>query len=229
MPRGRPTFTGIRWIKPGRQTRLKIPQAPARPVKVRASALLRRLIYQPEPWWMLIHRRGPKRDRVGEDPNEARAVPHDQVRGTLPERIEYKYLTDILNFSPIDDFDFQSSLDGGRLEFGGIVADFIFEWMKIIIRVQGPTHSDFLRFRKDEEQLMALEEMGYTVYDIEVSALADAYQTDEVNRKIFSLGPKGGGGGAFGPHETQDPLLLELVDRVVRIEAKVTDLQGAIL
>jgi len=221
MPRGRPTFTGIRWIKPGRQTRIKIPQAPTRPIKVRAAALLRKFLFQPSAWWMILHRRGPRRLWMGEDPNEARAVSHDRVRGTLPERIEYKYLTDILNFSPVDDFDFQSSLDGGRLEFGGIVADFIFEWLKIILRVQGPTHADFLRFRKDEEQLMALEEMGYTVYDIEVKDLLDVYRTEEVNRRIFSLGPRGGGGGAFGPHEVQEPLLLEIGDIAQRIETKI--------
>ena len=54
-------------------------------------------------------------------------MPKEQVNGTLPERILYLALIRVMHFSPNADFDFQSSQEGGRLELGGLVADFLFE------------------------------------------------------------------------------------------------------
>jgi len=75
--------------------------------------------------WFTLHKRGPRRSRVGEDPLEARAVPHDYIKGTLPERIVYYYLVNYMKFQAGVDFDFQSSMEGGRIELGGMVVDFL--------------------------------------------------------------------------------------------------------
>lgn len=69
-----------------------------------------------------LRRRGVKRIRVGEDELEKRAVSEEAAGGvaTLPERIVYREL-----LRRRVTFDFQSSLLGGRLRLGGMVADFI--------------------------------------------------------------------------------------------------------
>jgi len=156
---------------------------------------------------------------VGEDPLEARAVPDKEPhKGTLPERILYLALIRIIHLVPDADFDFQSSQQGGRVELGGIVADFLFPNMRIIIRVQGPTHSGFLRTRKDEEQRGILEEMGFRVFDIDDDpTIYDVYMLEDWLRRKFGLASgRGGSGGAFGPHDEEeerglDIYLVELV------------------
>lgn len=71
---------------------IKIPQPTERPIQLHARNVLREGLIRPDAWAMTIHRRGPRRLRIGEDPLEARAVPHDSLRGTLPERIMYLWL-----------------------------------------------------------------------------------------------------------------------------------------
>ena len=174
------------------EKRIKMPQPTKRPLRFQTRSIIRRELLSKDPYWFTLHRRGPKRPRIGEDPLEARAVPHSIVRGTLPERIMWKFLVERLHFVPDVDFDFQSSLQGGRVDLGGIVADFEFPFLKIILNPLGPTHNEFLRMKKDNEQVMALEEMGYQVYMIPEDAVYEEYGFDELMRKIFGWFHSGG-------------------------------------
>lgn len=183
-------------IRFGKQTRIRVPQPMDRPLKLRQSELLREEWIREDPWWWQLHRRGFDRARVGLDPLEARAVPKKRVRGTLPERIMYRALITVMRFQPDADFTFQSSMQGGRMELGGIVADFVFPYLRIIIQVQGPTHNEFLRKRKDEEQQGILESMGFKVYNIEDATVYDEYQLENWLRRTFGYGGRGLAGGA---------------------------------
>lgn len=168
----------------------------------------------------VLHRRGVRRIRVGEDPLEARAVPKESLNGTLPERILYKYLTDYMRFVSGVDFTFQSSLEGGRLELGGIVVDFLFPFMKIIIQVQGPTHNAFLRSRRDEEQMGDLNKMGFTVFAIEDTIIYDEYLFEETMRRMFALpNGVGGSGGAHGAYEGEETN----IDKLYNIFEEIQD------
>jgi len=124
------------------------------------------------------------------DPREAWAKPQDEMpmRGTLPERVVYKSLEDRRL-----DFSFQSSLFGGRIELGGLVADFIIQFRKqVVIRVQGQYwHGEFDREtgnlingeisqgRRDDEQRAMLEEMDYIVLDYWEYTADDQFLNDE--------------------------------------------------
>ncbi len=110
----------------------------------------------------VLHRKGLAGVPLGPTDLEARAVPHSQVRGSVQERIVYKELT-----KRLIPFDFQPSVDGGRLILGGMVADFILQDRPLIIRVQGSTwHTPFGAQARDESQKMYMEALGYIVVDI---------------------------------------------------------------
>jgi hypothetical protein len=138
-----------------------------------------------------------------------------------------------MHFSPYADFDFQSSLQGGRLEFGGIVADFLFEAMRIIVNVQGPTHDRFWVSAKDKEQRGIFEELGYTYWEITDDDIYDEFVLEDWLRRHWNLasGRGGGGMGGSGPEHSMDeeegfdPYLLEDVWREVqKAEARLDDL-----
>lgn len=127
---------------------------------------------------IVIHRRQIKgmTDYRG-DPREQFAVPKSEVMGTLPERILYKALKD-RRLIPVP-FSFQSTLTGGRIHLGGIVADFLSDHPPVVLRVQGSYwHGEFDRLtgdlisgdivqgRKDDEQGQVLNAMGYAVVDL---------------------------------------------------------------
>lgn len=179
------------------ERRIVIPPIIKRPIRFQERSLIRKeRISAPDPYWFSLHRRGPKRTWTGLNQLEERAIPHSLLRGTLPERIIYKYVTQILRFSEPADFDFQSSLQGGRIDTGGIVADFLFHHLKIILNPLGPTHYEFLRMRKDDEQISALEEMGYQVYMIPEEDVYNEFVFDELMRKIFGWYHSGGSDSA---------------------------------
>ena len=221
-----------RSVRIGRQERIRIPQPIDRPLDIKTRNLVRSEYLKEDPWWYTLHRRGVRRVKVGEDPLEARAVSKETVKGTLPERILYMALIHVLHFTPDVDFDFQSSLQGGRLELGGIVADFLFEYRRLIIRVQGPTHVEFLRSAKDEEQRMALVEMGFTVKDLWDYTIYDEYALEDWLRRCFGLAAsRGGGGPAAAPAEPEDinENYLDMVwAGVQEAEAKLDALAAAI-
>jgi len=170
-----------------KRSRIIMPQSPDKPVSLNRRDLIIDELLQSSPWWATVHKRGLHRPKVGEDPLEARAVPINQVRGTLPERILYKYLTDRLFLAPGVDFTFQSSMLGGRMMLGGIVADFVFPLMRIVIQVQGVTHRDYLRMRKDVEQAEILEDFGYEVYGIDDTTIYNAPLFEQTIQRIFDL------------------------------------------
>lgn len=114
MPRlGKASITGRRPKLNSRNTRIKIAQPAYRPIHIKQKRLIQRGKYQPNPAWWILHKRGLMRPRVGVDPKEARAISHDLVKGTLPERIVYQYLLRMA-FIPDVDFSFQSCLTPGH-------------------------------------------------------------------------------------------------------------------
>jgi hypothetical protein len=143
---------------------------------------------------------------VGLDPLEARAMSKDELRGTLPERIIYKSLVEEYSLVPGIDFMFQSSLQGGRIETGGIVADFLFPIMRIVINPLGPTHYETMRMAKDEEQIMALAEMGYTTYMIDEHIVYDETEFDEYMRRILNWNHFGGNASAQDFLDTENQI-----------------------
>ena len=179
--------------KKSKRTRIRIPQPPDRAYSLRQRDLLQREKLRIPDDRYTLHKRGIRRPMVGADPLEARAISKGQLRGTLPERIVYRYLTEKMRMVDGADFDFQSSLSGGRLEMGGLVVDFRFEPLKLIINVQGPTHKEYLRGKKDDEQRSILEDMGYKVYDLWESDIYDEYKLEDIMRRIFLRGIGGGG------------------------------------
>jgi len=196
------TPTTIYPSKFGKRKKIHIPQPDYRDYILRKRDVVRWEDINLEADWHTVHKRGVRRPRVGEDQLEARAVQREYVNGTLPERIVYKYLTDRMRMVSGIDFDFQSSLDGGRLELGGMVVDFLFRFLKIIIQVQGPTHTQFLRAARDEEQANELALWGYDVFGLEDTLIYDEYLFEEAMRRMFALpAGMGGSGGAHGSYE----------------------------
>ncbi len=180
-------ITALKPIRSGtssRKTRIRIPQPVKRPLQLRGSVVRKSLLRENPDWWIL-HRRGVRRPKMGLDPLEARAVSRESVVGYLNERVVYKWLT-VNKFSPHSDFSFQSSQQGGRLEIGGMVVDFLFPYMKIALNVQGPGHEERLRHRKDQEQVQMLADMGYTSIEVDIKTIASQYVFDVFMRRIFS-------------------------------------------
>jgi hypothetical protein len=175
------------------ERRIKLPPIPKRPVMFQERSLIHYQELNKDPLWLVIHRRGPAREQLGGNPLEMRATSKELIRGTLPERILYKYLTELMHFDPMVDFSYQSSLQGGRIDTGGIVADFMFPYLMLILSVLGPTHTEYIRIQKDNEQNMSLAEMGYQVYEIEEEDIYDESRFDAIMKKIFNWTHSGGG------------------------------------
>lgn len=88
------------------------------------------------------------------------------VRGSLQERIVYQALVD-WGLIPGVDFDFQSSMMGGRAELGGLVADFLFPHIRVIVQVQSYWHQISMEYtQRDANQVAILQSMGYTVLEV---------------------------------------------------------------
>ena len=173
-----------------------IPQNPTRPIQVRTRDLIKREFVNPDPPWFVGHRRFTA-PSYGASVLEHRAIPADQVRGTLPERIVYKFLGSRLHLTRGIDFDFQSSQLGGRLELGGLVVDFVLYTLKCVIQVQGPTHGEYIRVRKDQEQAMILAEMGYSVIDLDMDLIYNQPRFENEMRRLFNLVNGGGSGASY--------------------------------
>jgi len=113
-----------------------------------------------------VYRKGPRgayRPTIGATELEQRAAPIEETgQASLEERILFKTLTKrrIL-------FDFQSSVNGGRAQLGGIVADFILWEPRIVIRVQGTIwHTGAEAEARDKIQKAQLENQHFEVWDI---------------------------------------------------------------
>jgi len=182
-----------RTVKPGIRKRIFIPQPKERVLKLPAGDALRTDIISEDPWWFTIHKRGIRRPVVGTDPLEARAAPETRVKGYLHERVLYKFFNTLRMYEP-GDFTFQSSAQGGRLELGGLVVDFLFESRRLCVQVQGPTHIEFLRMAKDREQDAILADMGYSVEYVELRTIRNEFELENWGRRVFGLGSSGGSG-----------------------------------
>jgi len=184
---GDPRYRRISALKPvrgtgGQKRRIRIPQPVKRPLKT--EGVIRKSLLREDPEWFILHRRGVRRPWVGQDPLETRAVSEASVRGYLNERIVYKWLL-VNHFRPGSDFDYQSSQEGGRLELGGMVVDFLFPYMRIALNVLGPGHEGNLRHRKDQEQAQMLAEMGFTPVEVATETIASQFVFDNFMRRIF--------------------------------------------
>lgn len=110
-------------------------------------------------------RPGPRFFAPKEDPLEKAAL--QNVPGTLPERIVWKWLIDEDHI-----FEAQSIQEGGRMVIGGSVVDFLVYSMAgrpVCIRVMGdywhgPQFPE--RQARDDEQRARLNMMGYIVCDL---------------------------------------------------------------
>ena len=212
-PRG--TQSATRWV-------IKTTQPAFRPLQLRA----RKMVYPPKTGdnQLVIHRRGPLRVQVGlEDPREQRAVSEARIAGTLPERIFFKALLDRGMREGID-FTFQSSLQGGRLFLGGMVADFILTTRSLIVRIQGRKwHTGFEQERKDDFQRDILEGMGYHVLDLYDDTIYDDYLFAEWLRRHIDVHPSMGG-FLYDPEMGEGDLTVsvanELRDLIQNLEAE---------
>lgn len=215
----------------GSQKRIKIPQPVDRPLRLK-SGILRTEYLRPDSWWFTMHRRKPLHAADKDNnPLEERAISKYKVKGTLPERIVYKALQTVLNMVAGIDFTFQSSLSGGRMEVGGVVADFICPRQMMVIQVQGPTHAEFLRQSKDEEQRNLLSEYGYTVEYLELNVIYNAIWLENWLRMKFGLaqGSSAGTGTVFGPYGS-DPNIdyNELYIIALQVQHELMIISGAI-
>jgi very-short-patch-repair endonuclease len=100
------------------------------------------------------------------------------VRGSLQERIVYQKL---LDYGLIDgvDFTFQTQQLGGRMELGGLVADFLFPYIMVVVQVQSYWHNVGNDIRqRDADQETMLTKMGYYVIEIWPTTIEDEAQFD---------------------------------------------------
>lgn len=134
----------------------------------------------------------------------------------------------------VEGFGMHNSLQGGRAELGGIVADFLFPYLMLIIQVQGPTHTQFLRTRKDEEQRGILEAMGFRVEEIDDVVIYDEYRINNELRRIFNMGGTVGG-GSYGSGATYENRhishdgWLNIADRVDAVYNSLSDYYARII
>jgi len=180
-----------------RRERIRIPQPKDRVFSFRGKDVIRENLIRSSPWWFTLHRRGLQRPVIGLDPLEVRAVPRWQIVGFLRERIVWRWLVEKGHLVPDIDFEFQSSMLGGRMEFGGIVVDFIFRNKKIALQVQGPTHKETLRIAKDEEQRLILAQWGYRVVNLPIEIIDNENEFENFMRKLMNFYSMGAGGPEF--------------------------------
>jgi very-short-patch-repair endonuclease len=146
--------------------------------------------------WNIIRQRRPRRHArswglrtrflAPEVQLEARAT--QQVRGSLQERIFYRALT-AYGLQPGVDFTFQTNQLGGRMELGGLVADFLFPLPMVIVQVQSAWHTMTLSLeRRDDDQNAILQSLGYTVLDIWPNTIEDEAALDYwISHNIMTL------------------------------------------
>jgi very-short-patch-repair endonuclease len=107
----------------------------------------------------------------GEQALEDRA--YQGVKGSLQERI---VLQKFLDYGVIDgvDFTFQSQQLGGRLELGGLVADFLLPNIFVVVQVQSYWHNVGTDIRqRDADQTTVLTKMGYYIIELWPTIIED--------------------------------------------------------
>ncbi len=110
-----------------------------------------------------------------------------RTEATVPELIEFGEIL-MRGYVFGADFDFQSAQLGGRAELGGLVADFLFPKLMVVIRVMGGYfHGGLIATRSDQNELMVLGQLGYSVLDLPEF---DCYSLQMlINRNDEVLGP----------------------------------------
>ena len=161
-----------------------------RPIRMmRRDVVIKNLLKKAQVWFKL-HRRfikGRKILKTATDIQEERAIPEYLVKGTLPERIVYLELVK-RHFVPGIDFDFQSSIEGGRAEFGGLVADFVLEKYRLIINPLGPFHFSTIGHARDREQESILASLGFTVIFLELFIIESPFLLEQWFRQYIDPG-----------------------------------------
>ena len=143
----------------------------------------------------ILHRRTWKAAPVGPSELERRAV--QGIVGSVHERILYKELQ--RRKIP---FSFQASVQDGRLQLGGMVADFILLDRPVVIRVQGTHwHTGLAMETKDERQRGILEAYGYYVLDIWDWEIEDPELLSDWLRRNIDVGMPSRGGGVIVTEE----------------------------
>jgi hypothetical protein len=74
-------------------------------------------------------------------------------------------------------------MDGGRMELGGMVADFVFEDWRLVVRIQSYTHRKLLQKKRDEEQAGILESFGFQVLDLWDHVIRDEWKLEDWFRR----------------------------------------------
>lgn len=171
------------------QERITVPQVTYRPLRMERRDVVNRGLLKQSPDWYTLHRRifPSTMVQIPGDPDEARAMPESVVSGTLPERIVYLELIKRGYVEGID-FTFQSAKEGGRNELGGLVVDFVLEFHRIALQVQGPTHDTFIRKAKDREQASILASMGFTMLELSTKIIDDPHQLEMWFRRHLDPG-----------------------------------------
>jgi hypothetical protein len=111
--------------------------------------------------------------------------------GSKPEYYVYQALVQ-LGYNPNQDFTYQSALAGGRLEYGGLVLDFVVPALSLAINVQSVHwhYADPLSKRQDAMQRAMVEGQGLRlVYIDEADVLADPmfYTKEALAGRDYSL------------------------------------------
>lgn len=192
-------------------------------IRKKRGAIKRALLRQPRP------RLSPKRPygvatrQIKRWSLEARAAPYTiRAAGSLEERIFYQALVDF-GFIPGVDFDFQTSMFGGRAELGGLVADFMFPLIKLIVNPYSDWHTmSAYNIRRDLDQTAILESLGYTVLSLWPETIYDQSLLEEwIARNIqhmWGTSQNNGTSGFGGRDEAYDFLIAG--DQILpRIEA----------
>jgi len=220
-----PLYTGTPSSASGQ--RIRISQPDYKPIQLLKRSAVN--IPADNPNWFILHKMGPRRKKLGVDPTEARAISSAVVRGSLPERLVYKKLMDF-GYVPGSDFDFQSSQWGGRLELGGLVADFLFYWLRLIIQVQSVYHDKFLQSLRDQEQRLILEDMGYSVEYISPEDYNSDAGLDNRIRQILGLNlGRGSGMGEASIPDYDDSSwdrIYAFIDRMIREAQEIGGILG---
>jgi len=119
--------------------------------------------------------------RVGSVPSLLGTSPDTLVASDL-ERIVINWL----NKRGIIDYDFQSSLLGGRYELGGSIIDILFPDRSLAWRIQGDYwHKQIAKQATDSVQRELLESQGWKVVDIWGSTLDTPTRIEETLRKAL--------------------------------------------
>lgn len=214
------TGRGLRWV-----TKLSQPKfRPLRVPSVKPAGLPNLLGRDP----FILHRRG-ARDSYGPDVLELRAASTSSVFGSIGERIMYRALTERGLRDGLD-FEFQSQLLGGRLEAGGIVADFLFRPRMLVVRIQSLRwhYNSSELIQRDDDQKQILEHMGFVVLDLWENIIFDAMEMENWLRRNIDLLPTTGPFVFVGIDLIDMAIVEELKDQIHGLQARTQELEDAI-